>query len=158
MNDSTPRDRLLRVGPLALRLGVAAILAFHGLEQVGAAFDGSTGQQASLSASGVTLSAGWTTVIGAAELLLAGLLGVGFFTRIATLPILAGVAAIAPSVMGGSDKPPLADLAAVGLADVNGLVLMLLAAVCVSLLASGSGCLGIDSRRARRRREAAATA
>ncbi|MCP4249544.1 MAG: DoxX family membrane protein [bacterium] len=158
MNDSNPRDRLLRVGPLVLRLGVAAVLAFHGLDQVGAVFDGTTGQQASLDASGVTLSAGWTTVVGAAELLLAGLLGIGFFTRLATLPVLAGVAAIAPAVMGGSDKPMLSELTGAGPAEVNGLVLLLLAAVSVSLLCSGSGCLGIDSRRARRRREATVTA
>ncbi|MHC4064516.1 MAG: DoxX family protein [Planctomycetota bacterium] len=136
---------MLYVSPLILRLGVATVLAYHGVQQVGGMLSGDAGQQAMADASGVNLSAAWSTVLGVGELCVAGLLTLGLFTRLATLPVLAGIA-LAGRALGSGADGAVPDLAAAGVGEVNSLVMMLLAATCLSLLVSGCGCLGLDRR------------
>ena len=53
MNGPGVRDRLLRVAPLMLRLGVAAVLAVYGVQEVGGLFGGQADEHAVVDASGV---------------------------------------------------------------------------------------------------------
>ena len=137
MNERSVRERLLHVSPLVLRLGVAAALAFHGVQQVNGLVDGAAGQHALADATGI------------AELCLAGLLTLGLFTRLATLPVLAGVVLASP-LLAGSAEDSISSLGEAGLGEPSSLALMLLAASCLSLLISGCGCLGVDNRLFRR--------
>jgi uncharacterized membrane protein YphA (DoxX/SURF4 family) len=149
MNERSVRERLLHVSPLVLRLGVAAALAFHGVQQVNGLVDGAAGQHALADATGVNVSAAWHTVLGIAELCVAGLLTLGLFTRLATLPVLAGVVLVSP-LLAGSTESNISGLGEAGLGEPSSLALMLLAATCLSLLISGCGCLGLDCRLFRR--------
>jgi len=149
MNERSVRERLLHVSPLVLRLGVAGALAFHGVQQLNGLVGGVEGQHALADATGVNVSAAWHTVLGIGELCLAGLLTLGLFTRLATLPVLAGVALVSP-LPAGSAESDISTLGQAGLGEPNSLALMLLAATCLSLLISGCGCLGLDCRLFRR--------
>ena len=150
MNDRSIRERLLRVSPLVVRLGLAVVLAVHGAQQVQGVVSGVAGQHAAADATGVNLSAGWSTVLGLGELCLAGLLALGLFTRLAVLPVLAGAA------LAGSSAADQA-LANLGMGQANSLVMMLVAATALSLLVSGCGCLGLDCRLFRRAAKRATT-
>ncbi len=152
MNEQGVRDRLLRVAPLVLRLGVAAVLATYGVQQVGGLVGGQAEQRAVVDAGGISVVAGWDTVLGCGSLGLAALLVVGLLTRLATLGVLGGVAIWArESLFGTGGESANATSAGLG---AEHLVMLLLAAICASLLVSGCGCLGLDRRFFGRRKPA----
>ncbi len=145
MNDQQSiRDRLPHVSPLILRLGLAAVLLMHGLGQLQGAGSGVEEEQAIVDADGVDVSAGWGALRGVGEISLAGLLGVGFLTRLTSLGLLAAVGLWANTAILGGDAGVLRILE-IDQGGSNGLML-LLAAAGLSLLVSGSGCLGLDRR------------
>ena len=152
MNGPGVRDRLLRVAPLMLRLGVAAVLAVYGVQEVGGLFGGQADEHAVVNTSGVNVTAGWDTLLGVGALGMAGLLTLGLLTRLATLGVLGGIAVWAKSGLLGSAGDGAA-AAPVGL-GAEQLVMLLLAAVCASLLVSGCGCLGLDCRLFGRKKQA----
>lgn len=102
MNGPGVRDRLLRVAPLMLRLGVAAVLAVYGVQEVGGLFGGQADEHAVVDTSGVNVTADWDTMLGVGALGMAGLLTLGLLTRLATLGVLGGVAVWAKSGLLGS--------------------------------------------------------
>ncbi len=152
MNGQGMRDRLLRVSPLVLRLGVAAVLAAYGVQEVGGMFGAQAEQHAVVNAEGVDVSAGWDTLLGVGALGVAGLLTLGLLTRFATLGVLGGIAYWAK----GAFAAPAGEATALGTTGLGAehVAMMLLAAVCASLLVSGCGCLGLDGRLFRRRKDA----
>jgi len=180
MIQSTSSDRLLRLAPLVLRSGVAAILIYNGFGQLSGLFGAETGQSLLTDAQGISLTANWETVLGAAEMAVGGLLAIGFFTRLTSLVVLSGVGycvyasmgAPAPDVVVATAHeainqaaPASAELAtesAVGLAtqlfQSSAATILLLAAACGSLFVSGAGCFSLDTRHARRTNAETATA
>lgn len=178
MNEKTSSDTLLRAAPLVLRLGVAAVLIYNGVNQTMTMFGAETGESFLANAQGVELAANWASLLGVGQLAVGGLLVVGFFTRLTSLAVLGAVgycvlvgSGIIPPAAGESvdlaaqgavnlasqDATAPASEAAVNLAtqlfQTSGASLLLLAAACGSLLVSGAGCLGLDTRHSRRLRQ-----
>jgi len=165
--NTTVSERMLRVGPMALRWGLAAILIYNGFNQVSGSFGAETGESFLADAQGIELSANWGSVLGVAQLAVGALLAVGLFTRITSLAVLATVGFSAYSGITGTAPDPQvltdavtttgATAPAMNIAgqlfQANGGALLLLAAACASLLFSGAGCLSWDTRGARRGRE-----
>jgi len=175
MNERTSSDRLLRAAPLVLRWGIAAVLIYNGANQAMAMFGAETGESFLANAQGVELTANWASVLGVGQLAVGGLLFVGLFTRLTSLAVLVlvsycvlvGSGIMAPA---GSEAADLAVQGAANLAEqgainltsqdatnlatqlfqTSGASLLLLAAACGSLLVSGAGCLGLDTRHHRR--------
>ncbi len=147
MNERTWRDRFHALGPLLLRVGIAAVLIGDGLHRIDGFFhqDATTTGPSEASAltrlvtaatpDGVQFSADWASMLGVGELGAAGLLVVGLLTRLAVLPIL-GV--IGYGLFAGFTQASM---------PANDTTMWLLGAACVSLLASGSGCFAPRLRR-----------
>ncbi len=141
--ERTLSDRMHAIGPLVLRLGLAAVLAQHGLGLAGDLFDGRDSVQtlipdaAAATIDGVRISAGWVTLMGIGELLTSGLLVLGLLTRIVVLPMI-GMAAY--GVVQGF---PTAGL------PTNQAAMLLVGAAGLSLLISGAGCLALTRPRPR---------
>jgi uncharacterized membrane protein YphA (DoxX/SURF4 family) len=165
MNGQGARDRLLKVSPLVLRLGVAAVLAIYGIGEVGNAFGGQTEQHAVVDAAGVDVEAGWGTLLGFGACGLACMLVLGLLTRLASLGALGGIAwwakgafAEAPADTVVETAGTLTETANTMTATAGGLgaetlAMLLLAAIAASLLVSGCGCLGLDCRLFGRRKK-----
>lgn len=156
MNELTLSDRLLRVSPLVLRLGLAAILIHGGIEQIAPMLSGESGETLSASPDGVVVSANWTRVVGAGACVVGGLLLVGFLTRLTSMGVLGAIgygAYESYASAGGEVINQAAEMF-----NASQVPLMLLAVGCASLLVSGAGCVGFDSRAARLRRLRAETA
>ena len=156
MNNTMSSDRLLRIAPLVLRWGVAAILIYNGLQQVTGMFGAERGESFLADIRGVELTANWESIVGAGQLAVGGLLAIGLLTRLTSLAVL-GLAGYCVFAATGSAEVETTTAAAqetVGFAaqlfQTNGASLMMLAAVCGSLLVSGAGCLALDTRRGRR--------
>ena len=175
MNERTSSDRLLRAAPLVLRWGIAAVLIYNGVNQAMAMFGAETGESFLANGQGVELTANWASVLGIGQLAVGGLLFVGLFTRLTSLGVL-GLVSYCVLVGSGAMAPAsaeTAELAAQGAMDLasqsatsptgesamslatqlfqtSGASLLLLAAACGSLLVSGAGCLGLDTRHHRR--------
>ncbi len=156
MNESTASNRLMRIAPLVLRLGIAAILIRGGWEQVAPSFSGETGETLSTDTEGVDVSANWNTLMGVASCGVGGLLAVGFLTRIVSLAVVGGVgygayeACTSVSVDGETLNT------AAQTFEASSGALLLLAAACASLLISGAGCLALDTRHRHRRAQSGA--
>lgn len=174
MNDPQPVSRSSRLAPLALRLGIAAILGYGGLRHFGVAqwFAPASPTEAASPVTESPIAENLESLlppavteglaeevnvrfkrddaIAAGELLAAVALALGWFTRFASMGILAFVGATSyAGLMPGGDGAVLqfgADIF-----RQEGHALALLAAGCVSLLISGCGCLGVDGRRAARK-------
>jgi len=160
-------DRLVRVGPLALRWGLAAILIYNGLNQLSGSFGAESGETFSAHTRGVELSANWSSILGAAQMGVGALLTVGLLTRLTSLAVLAAIGFSAYSAMTGTPPPTeaatdAASAPALNVAgqifEANGGPLLLLAAVFASLLFSGAGCVSWDTHRAKRGAKITATA
>lgn len=147
MNERTWRDRFHALGPLVLRVGIAAVLLGDGMRRIDGFFhqeavamgpsEASTLARLVTAATpdGVQFSADWGSMLGAGELGAAGLLVIGFLTRLVVLPIL-GV--IGYGLFAGFAQASM---------PTNDATMWLLGAACVSLLASGSGCFAPRLRR-----------
>ncbi|MEE9293874.1 MAG: DoxX family protein [Phycisphaerae bacterium] len=149
MNEKSPSDRHLRLAPLVLRLGLAAVLLHSGIGQVAPIFGEETGQSLSADGQGVALTANWNTVMGAAQLGIGTFLLAGFWTRWIALGVLGALGYggfVALSTAGAETVSQVAQLF-----ETNRGAILLLAAACASLLVSGAGCLGFDCRNRRRR-------
>ncbi|MFQ5490088.1 MAG: DoxX family protein [Phycisphaerae bacterium] len=149
MNDRGLRGRMQALAPLLLRLGAAAVLAVHGMGQVGGVIQGAAQEQVVADAEGVNVTADWGTLKGFGELGIAGLLVVGLMTRLVTAGILAGAGVWAKSAIVDADGGAWAALTQSP--DLAPLVVMLLAVVSLSLMVSGCGSLGLDGRLFRRK-------
>ncbi len=107
--------------------------------------------------SGVEVKMGWQEFTGLAELSFAAVLLIGAFIRLTSL---VGVGASAMGTLAGTgvlnSDGALAPLA--GMYDANPLAFMLLGAVCLTLLCSGSGPLSLDRLMFGRRKVAEAAA
>jgi uncharacterized membrane protein YphA (DoxX/SURF4 family) len=171
MNERTLRDRLHALAPLILRLGVAAVLAQHGLHRatplvVGPAADAANTTAAeprpigdphesavpettgaAAASTGFTLSGNGGALLGVGELAAAALLAAGVFTRLCTLPILAILGYSMARTQGWLSLSP-----ALGWSD-DTTSLVLLAVACFSLLVCGGGCASWDSLIWTRRRK-----
>ena len=158
MSGMTTSDRFLRAGPLVLRWGLAAILLYNGWNQASPMFGAETGESFLADVQGVELSANWGSVLGIGQLAVGGLLFLGLFTRLVSLAVLGGVGYCVYTVLAAAPAEPasaaVATEPAVSLAtqlfETSGASLLLLAAACASLLLTGAGCIGLDTRRARR--------
>lgn len=147
MNERTWRDRFHALGPLVLRVGIAAVLLGDGMNRIDGFFhqeavamgpsEASTLARLVTAATpdGVQFSADWGSMLGAGELGAGGLLVIGFLTRLVVLPIL-GV--IGYGLFAGFAQASM---------PTNDATMWLLGAACVSLLASGSGCFAPRLRR-----------
>lgn len=149
MNDRGLRERMQAVAPLLLRLGAAAVLAVHGLGQVGGMMSEAGPEQLVAHAAGANLTAQWGSLMGMGELGAAGLLVMGLMTRLVTAGILAGVAVWGKSAMADADGGVWTALTQSP--DSVPLLVMLLGVVSLSLMVSGCGCLGLDGRLFRRK-------
>ncbi len=183
MIQTAPSDRLLRLAPLVLRSGVAAILIYNGFGQLSGLFGAETGQSLLADAQGISLTANWETVLGGAQMAVGGLLVLGFFTRLTSLVVLSGVgycvyagmAGAAPDVVSATAQEAISQVAPVAPAAVelasdrsvglatqlfqsSGATILLLAAACASLFVSGAGCFSLDTRHNHRASSDAATA
>ena len=158
MNASSP-GRLLRGGPLVLRLGVGAVLIYAGIQSV-RGMSPETGEFFKPDVSGIQLSTHWDTVVGAAEIAVGGLLAIGIFTRLVSLASVSAIGYGAYAAFAGQASAA-ADAAADGateggtqsVANIAGPLfqaqmfpMLLIAAACASLLISGAGCLSFDTR------------
>lgn len=147
MNERTLRDRFHALGPLVLRVGIAAVLMGDGLNRIDGFFqpDPVAVEQSEASTltrlvtaatpDGVQFGADWGSMLGAGELGAAGLLVIGLVTRLVVLPIL-GV--IGYGLFAGFTQASM---------PTNDTTMWLLGAACVSLLTSGSGCFAPRLRR-----------
>ena len=149
MNDRGIRERMQAVAPLLLRLGVAALLAVHGVSQVSQVTDGASPEQIVADAGGINVAADWGTLMGVGELGVAGLWVMGLLTRLVTAGILAGIGVWAKSAIVDADGGAWAALTQS--TDSIPLLVLLLAVVSLSLMVSGCGCLGLDGRLFRRK-------
>jgi len=148
MNERTMRDRLHALGPLVLRVGIALFLLHDGLGRAAGMFDRSAAtvmeidQPAAMQAAalatpeGVRFTADWGSLLGLGELAASGMLFLGLLTRLVTVPIL-GVLGYGLAVGFPQASMP-----------ANTAAMLLLGAACLSLFASGGGCLAL--RRPRR--------
>ncbi len=153
MNDKPASNRMLRIAPWVLRWCVAAVLIQNGLQRAMPAATDQEVQAVVADAEGVSMSADWGNLVGVAEIGVGGLMVVGFLTRAIALAVIAvmtygglvhyGEVGIAPAALVEQ------------LSQVSPGAMMLLAAAGASLLVSGSGCLGLDGLRGRRRAKAA---
>ncbi len=153
MNELTLSDRLLRVSPLVLRLGLAAVLIQAGIDQVAPLLGGESGETLAANVEGVELAANWNSVMGAGACVVGAMLLLGFLTRLASLGVLGAIgygAYESYSSVAGVEGETISQAASVF--EAGQVPLMLLAAGCASLLVSGAGCIGFDSRAARLRR------
>ncbi len=152
MNKKDPSDSLLRLAPLVLRLGLAAILIYGGVQQVLPVFSPESDQSMSADTAGVALSANWTTVVGAAECGVGGLLVLGLLTRLTSLGVLAavGYSAYTATASAGAETVQYA----AQMFDTSRAPMLLLAVACASLLVSGAGCLGVDCRKRKKAADA----
>ena len=149
MNERTWRDRFHALGPLVLRVGIAAVLMGDGLHRIEGFFQQDSAATGPSEASaltrlvtaatpdGVQFVADWGSMLGAGELGAAGLLMIGLVTRLVVLPIL-GV--IGYGLFAGFAQASM---------PTNDTTMWLLGAACISLLASGSGCFAPRLRRRR---------
>ena len=147
MNERTWRDRFHALGPLVLRVGIAAVLMGDGLHRIEGFLQQDSAATGPSEASaltrlvtaatpdGVQFVADWGSMLGAGELGAAGLLMIGLVTRLVVLPIL-GV--IGYGLFAGFAQASM---------PTNDTTMWLLGAACVSLLASGSGCFAPRLRR-----------
>lgn len=143
MPTTTIRDKLMHVSTLVLRLGAGGVLVLDGLHRIGAMASGEMGQTFGANASGLALNASWSSLAGAGELVVAGLLVLGFLTRIAGLGVLSVLVYSAmPAWSAGGEPFTSTMLAPAG--GVQHLGAPMLAAVCLSLLVSGSGGVSLD--------------
>jgi uncharacterized membrane protein YphA (DoxX/SURF4 family) len=143
MSTTTIRDRLMHVSTLVLRLGAGGVLALDGLHRIGGTVSGEMGQTFGANASGLALNASWSSLAGAGELVVAGLLVLGFLTRIAGLGVLSVLVFSAVPVWNAAGEPAASTVLA-PTAGIQYLGAPMLAAVCLSLLVSGSGCVSLD--------------
>lgn len=174
MNEMQSVPKSSRLAPLVLRLGIAAVLAYGGLRHFGVpglAAPASPTEAASpvtdtpiedampdtaLPAvtrgadDEVNLSVKQEDVIAAGQLLAAGALTFGLFTRLFTLAILGFIGAVSYAGLAGAGDNATLEFGA-AIFQQHGQALALLAAACVSLLISGCGSLGLDRRRAARK-------
>jgi uncharacterized membrane protein YphA (DoxX/SURF4 family) len=137
------RDKLMHVSTLVLRLGAGGVLALDGLYRIGGMASGEMGRAFDANASGLALNASWSGLAGAGELVVAGLLVLGFLTRMAGLGVLAVLGCSALPLWRSAGEPFASTLLAPA-GGVQHLGAPMLAAVCLSLLISGSGCVSLD--------------
>jgi len=147
MNERTWRDRFHALGPLVLRIGIAAVLIGDGLNRVDGFFADpsvsaaepavteSSEPAAAATAEGVRFSADWGSMLGVGELGAAVLLVSGLLTRLVVLPIL-GVTGF--GLLSGFSQASM---------PTNATSMLLLGVASVSLLVSGAGCLAFRFRR-----------
>ena len=169
------RGRAAKAAVLMLRLSLAGVLCYSGVrnlnlppepvradatdvqspaEELAAAVAAPAGADtatAVVDQSGVTLYAGWPTLTGVVELILSGLLLVGFLTRLVGLGLLGGVVYAAT---GSGWMTQTTDWWAqpVRLIQTQETAVLLLGAMALSLLVAGYGCLGVDGLLFKRKR------
>lgn len=146
MNERTLRDRFHALGPLVLRMGIAAVLMTNGLDRTRGVFQEETVAVGSADATtlsrlvtaatpdGFHVSADWASMLGIGEILAAGLLVIGWITRLVVLPV---VAVLGYGLIAGFNHQSM---------PTDTTSMALLAAACFSLLASGAGCMAVRRR------------
>ena len=186
MNTPTGSGKLNSLAPLLLRLGVAGILAYSGMQKLGGpaepvepatpapteavapandpqdlanpqdVYDNVVGQAKGavvaepngadpviLDDEGLKVDANWFTVLGIGEIAFAVALFVGLLTRFVAL---GGVTAVAYGAW--ASMPHADDVQALNFVqriyESNSLAMLLLGAICLTLLVTGSGPLGLD--------------
>ena len=159
MNQRTLRDHLHSLGPLVLRIGIAAVLIQSGVdraaqllprhEQTPAAATSAEPADVlpapapapvNAASDGVSFSAQWSSLLGIGELAAAAMLVIGLGTRLVALCML-GLAGYGAISGFPADALP-----------QNTTAMAILAVVGVSLLLTGGGSLAIDNRRRHRNR------
>jgi uncharacterized membrane protein YphA (DoxX/SURF4 family) len=148
MNENPSTDKLLRLAPLVLRIAVAAVLVLNGMGRLAGGAELNVTQSVTADAAGVSVDANWDTVTAVAEFAIAGLLTIGWFTRLTTILVLGCIgyaASLSATSATGETINRLAELY-----QSSGPAFLFLGAACLSLLVSGPGCLGLDGRRSKR--------
>ncbi|NOT00995.1 MAG: hypothetical protein HOP29_10240 [Phycisphaerales bacterium] len=144
MNATMGSDRMLRIAPLVLRLGIAAVLLTGGVRQISRMFGADTGESVLADNAGLSISARWESVLGIAQAAVGGLLVLGLFTRLVSAAVIAGAGYGTYTLITASNAETMTPIAQA--LDGSGGAMLLLAAACASLLFSGAGCLGLDCR------------
>jgi uncharacterized membrane protein YphA (DoxX/SURF4 family) len=141
---------MVHLAPLILRLGTGGVLALDGAQRLTQLTTGQAEQAISATASGLDVSATWSSLLGFGEVGIAALLVFGLLTRLAVLPMI-GYAAWALVQACGH----VGDQAATGFAcpawNANTAGLLMMTVIGATLFISGSGYLGLDRAICRRR-------
>ena len=155
MNERTFHDRLHALGPFVLRVGIAVVLAHNGLQRAVGMFRDDGPQTASAAVAeasqalgtvtpdGIRVHADWASLLGIGEIAVAGLLVLGFATRLVAIPTLA---LLGYGLIVGFPQ---------GRLPHDATAMILLAVACLSLLVSGGGCLSLGRPRLRSRSHSA---
>jgi uncharacterized membrane protein YphA (DoxX/SURF4 family) len=151
MDEQKSVDGHLRFAPLVLRLSVAAVLIYSGIHQISPMLESQSTELVAADAAGVSMDWSWTTVLGLAQCAVGGLWILGWFTRLVSLTVMGAIGYAGYASMVAPESETLSFVAQTF--QSNQSEMLLLGAVCASLLISGAGCLGLDCRKAKRGQE-----
>jgi uncharacterized membrane protein YphA (DoxX/SURF4 family) len=144
MSDQPKSCSSLNLAPLVLRLGVATVLGLYGVSQLrGTAAPTDVAAVSEAARSALASGASHHSLAGLGALAAATMFGFGLFTRFASIALLGTIGYCAYRATAGADGFVLVNSPA-GLFEFHRTTMVLLGTSALSLLISGSGCVGLD--------------